>query len=308
MHAARKMATKTLFMAGPVIVRPNISKGPRCRHRMRFASSAPRHYFVSHSSLSSCRAVLGIDIGGSGIKGALVNTSTGSLKGDRHRIATPRPAKPDQVAVVVRKLVRHFNWKGTLGIALPARVKSGVAMTAANIDDSWIGTDAAKLFRKSTGCEAVVLNDADAAGLAEMTFGAGRGTSGVALVLTFGTGIGSALFVDGRLVPNTEFGHLELHGGIAEAYAASSARKRQQLTWEDWARRAQEYLDHVEFVFAPDLIVIGGGISRPKRARKYLHLLSTKARLVPARLQNEAGIVGAACAAHRAGSDGRLKL
>lgn len=251
--------------------------------------------------------MLGIDIGGSGIKGALVDARTGSLIGDRHRIATPESAMPDQVAAVVRKLVRHFNWKGTLGIALPARVKGGVALTAANIDDSWIGTDAAKLFRESTGCDAVVLNDADAAGLAEMTFGAGRGASGVALVLTFGTGIGSALFVDGHLVPNTEFGHLELRGGIAEAYAAASVKKRQQLTWEDWAGRAQEYLDHIEFVFAPDLIVIGGGISRPKRAKKYLHLLTTKARLVPAQLQNEAGIVGAACAAHRAGPGGRPK-
>ena len=252
--------------------------------------------------------MLGIDIGGTGIKGALVNTSTGSLIGDRQRIATPESAMPDQVAAVVSKLVRHFKWQGTLGIALPARVKGGFALTAANIDPSWIGTDAARLFKRSTGYDTVVLNDADAAGLAEMTFGAGRGTSGVALVLTFGTGIGSALFVDGRLVPNTELGHLELQGGIAEAYAAGSARKRDQLSWEAWAGRAQQYLDHVEFVFAPDLIVIGGGISRPKRARKYFHLLSTQARLVPARLQNEAGIVGAACAAFRAGSGAAFKL
>ncbi len=252
--------------------------------------------------------MLGIDIGGSGIKGALVDAGTGSLIGDRRRIATPEAATPEQVAAVVRELVRHFNWEGAVGVALPARVKNGVALTAANIDDSWIGTDAAELFKASTGCEAVVLNDADAAGLAEMTFGAGRGAAGVALVLTFGTGIGSALFVDGHLVPNTEFGHLELRGGVAEAYAAGSARKRESLTWDEWAGRAQEYLSYVEFIFAPDLIVLGGGISRPKRARKYLHLLSTRARLVLAQLQNEAGIVGAACAASRTGSDAKLQL
>ena len=244
--------------------------------------------------------ILGIDIGGSGIKGALVDTGTGALIGERRRIATPASASPKMVAAVVKELVRHFDGTGTIGIALPARVKNGVAQTAANIDASWIGTNAAHLFTRITGNETVVLNDADAAGLAEMTFGAGRGTHGVALVLTFGTGIGSALFVNGHLVPNTELGHLEMHGDIAEAFAAESVRNRDGLGWIDWAARVQEYLQYVEFVFAPDLIVLGGGISRPKRTQKYLHLLATEARLVPAELQNEAGIVGAACAAQEA--------
>ncbi len=240
---------------------------------------------------------LGIDVGGSGIKGALVDTAAGALTTKRHRIATPAPGTPDQVAGVVRLIVKHFAWNERMGVALPARVKRGIALTAANIDDSWIGIDASALLSNATGCETAVLNDADAAGLAEMTLGAGRGSGGVALVLTFGTGIGSALFIDGVLVPNTEMGHLELHGGVAEHYAAESARKRDNLNWTQWAGRVQEYLSHTEFIFAPDLIVLGGGVSRPKRTRKYLHLLSTSARLVPAKHQNEAGIIGAACAA-----------
>ena len=241
-------------------------------------------------------ATLGIDVGGSGIKGALVDTVSGKLLTKRHRIATPPPGTPDQVAEVVRRIGEHFAWKGRMGVALPARVKRGVALTAANIDDSWIGTDAAALLGRTTRCVVDVLNDADAAGLAEMTFGAGRGVNGVAMVLTFGTGIGSALFNDGVLIPNTELGHLELHGGVAEEYAAASARKRHGLGWRTWAGRVQEYLAHAEFLFAPDLIVLGGGASRPKRTKKYLHLLTTAARLVPAKLQNEAGIIGAACA------------
>ena len=241
--------------------------------------------------------ILGIDIGGSGVKGAPVDVSTGALLEERHRIPTPGGGKPNPVARTVRSVAEFFAWRGAIGVTMPARVKSGVALTAANIDDAWIGLDAARLFASTTGRKTHVINDADAAGVAEVAFGAGRGQRGVVLMLTFGTGIGSGLFVDGILVPNSELGHLRMHGRRAELYAADSARKEHDLSWEAWASRVQEYLDHVEFLFAPDLIILGGGVSRPKRTKKYLHLLQTKARLAPAQLQNEAGIIGAACAA-----------
>ena len=241
--------------------------------------------------------ILGIDIGGSGIKGAPVDTASGALTRARVRIATPPPGRPADVARVAASIAAAFAWEGPIGFTMPGRVSRGVMQTAANIDDSWLGIDAARLFAKATGCQAVVLNDADAAGVAEMAFGAGRNEDGVVLMLTLGTGIGSALFAGGTLVPNTELGHLQLHGDKAEAYAAASARKRYALGWLRWARRLQEYLDHVEFLFAPDLIILGGGVSRPKKVPKYLPLLRTKARIVPAQLQNEAGIIGAACAA-----------
>ena len=245
--------------------------------------------------------ILGIDIGGSGIKGATVDVHTGELTAERHRISTPQPATPEQVADVVAELVGHFEWEGLVGCALPARVKRGVAKTAANIDGSWIGTDAEQLFADRTGCPTVVLNDADAAGVAEMAFGAGRDHDGLVLLLTFGTGIGSALFNDGRLVPNTELGHVILagqkKGTDAEDYAADRARKDEDLSWKEWAERVQEYLDHVEFLLSPDLIIIGGGVSKPKKHEKYLDLLKTEAELKTAELQNEAGIVGAACRA-----------
>ncbi len=241
--------------------------------------------------------ILGIDIGGSGIKGAPVNIVRGTLTHDRLRIPTPSHGRPSDVADVVRILADAFEWNGPIGLTMPGRVKQGVMHTAANIDDRWIGVDASALFTRATGCAATVLNDADAAGVAEMAFGAGRQAKGIILMLTFGTGIGSALFVDGTLVPNTELGHLELQSGTAEGYAAASVRKREKLSWRSWARRVQEYLAHVEFLFAPDLIIVGGGVSRPKKVPKFMPHLTTSARLVPAQLQNEAGIIGAACAA-----------
>ena len=241
--------------------------------------------------------ILGIDIGGSGMKAAPVDTTTGELLAERYRLDTPRPSKPKAVARTVAELARHFDWQGPIGATLPGRVKNGVAFTAANIDKRWIGTNAAQLFTQTTGCPTLVLNDADAAGVAEMAFGAGRGRMGLVLMLTFGTGIGSGLFIDGTLVPNTELGHLIFHGDKAEAYAADSARKRDGLSWEQWAGRVQEYLDHIEFILAPDLIILGGGVSRPKKYEKFLPLLKTQADLVPAQLQNEAGIIGAAGAA-----------
>lgn len=242
--------------------------------------------------------VLGIDVGGSGIKGAPVDTTSGTLVDERFRIATPQPATPAAVADVVARIGSHFNWKGPIGVAFPARVKKGVALTAANIDDSWIGTNASELFSRVSGCECLVLNDADAAGVAEMQFGAGRGRRDLVLILTFGTGIGTALFVNQTLVPNAELGHIILPDrGPAEPYATDRARKMEDLSWPEFAGRVQEYLDRVEFLIAPDLIILGGGISKPKRTSKYLHLLHTKADLIPARLQNEAGIVGAAYSA-----------
>lgn len=241
---------------------------------------------------------LGIDVGGSGVKGAPVHLKRGALLAERFRIPTPQPATPEAVAQTVARVAQKFGWGGPIGCTVPARVRKGVVETAANIDPSWIGTPAAKLFRRHTGQPVAVLNDADAAGLAEVRFGAGQGHRGVALMLTFGTGIGSALFLDGRLVPNTELGHLLLDGHDAESRAADAARERDGLSWEAWAReRVQPFLDHVEFLFSPDLLIVGGGVSRPDKWALFGPLLKTKARLAPAALGNEAGIVGAAFAA-----------
>jgi len=243
--------------------------------------------------------ILGIDIGGSGIKGAPIDISTGRLVEPRLRLDTPIGARPDDVARAVNKLASHFQWDAPIGLTIPGRVKNGIAYTAANIDDAWIGTNAQQLFEDVAGCPSIVINDADAAGLAEMVFGAGRGCGGTVLVLTVGTGIGSSLFIEGKLVPNTELGHLRIKGRVAEERSSNRARKQKNLTWKAWAKRLQAYLDYLEFLLDPDLIILGGGVSRPKRTIRYMHRLSTKARLVPAQLQNEAGMIGAACAAHR---------
>lgn len=243
--------------------------------------------------------VLGIDIGGSGIKGAIVDTKTGKLITSRHRIPTPQPATPKDVAETVAELVQHFKWKGPVGCAFPARIKKGVALTATNVDSAWIGTNGEKLFRKATGCKVRLLNDADAAGVAEMAFGAGQGRKDLVLMITVGTGIGSALFMNKKLVPNTELGHLDVNGKNGEKYASDRTRKKRYLSWKVWAKRFQEYLDRVEFLLAPDLIILGGGVSRPKKTAHYLHLLKTDAELVTAQLENEAGIVGAAYAARK---------
>ncbi|TDD39654.1 ROK family protein [Nonomuraea terrae] len=233
--------------------------------------------------------VLGIDIGGSGVKGAPVDTEAGTLAAERVRIPTPEPSTPEAVAGVVAEIVRHFSWDGPVGVTFPGVVVDGVVRTAANVDPAWIGADAAGLFGGAT-----VLNDADAAGLAEMRFGHGRGRRGTVLMLTFGTGIGSALFTDGVLVPNTELGHLHLHGKDAEHRASARAREEHDLSWEKWAERVEEYLRHVEMLFSPSLIVIGGGVS--KKAGKFLPHVHLDTPVVPAALQNEAGIIGAAIA------------
>ena len=242
--------------------------------------------------------LLGIDIGGTGIKAAPVDVKTGELLAPRERILTPHPATPDAVVKVVAELFQHFDWTGPAGATFPAVIKDGVARTAANVDQSWIGTDAASLFTKATGAPVTVLNDADAAGIAEMEFGVGRGHRGVVLMLTLGTGIGSALFNDGSLVPNTELGHLEVRGKEAEKRASEIVREREGLTWDKYAKRLSEYFEVLEALFSPDLFVIGGGVS--KKAEKFLPMIEIRTAIEPAQLQNEAGIVGAAVAASKA--------
>ena len=240
--------------------------------------------------------VLGIDIGGTGIKAAPVDVTNGTLLADRLIVDTPRPATPDAVSAVVGELAFAFKWTGATGVTFPGVVTHGTVRTAANVDKSWIGTNAVELFGDVLGGPTTVLNDADAAGVAEMTFGAGVGARGTVLMLTFGTGIGSALFVDGSLVPNTEFGHIEIHGMDAERQASEHARERQDLAWPDWAARVDEYMQHLEALLSPDLIIVGGGIS--KVADQWVPLLTgVEAKIVPARLQNDAGIVGGAMAA-----------
>jgi polyphosphate glucokinase len=238
---------------------------------------------------------LGIDIGGTGIKAAPVDVATGKLLADRQKIATPRPALPDAIADVVKQLVTSFKWSGPVGVTFPGVVIDGVIRTAANLDPAWIGVDAGALFGKAAGNPVRVLNDADAAGIAEMTFGAGVGNEGTVLMLTFGTGIGSALFTKGMLVPNTEFGHVEIHGEDAETRASEHAKELHDLSWGKWAGRVEEYLQHIEAVMSPQLIIVGGGIS--KQSEKWVpRLTGISARIVPAALLNDAGIVGAAMA------------
>ena len=239
--------------------------------------------------------ILGIDIGGSGIKGAPVDTEKGIFLKERYRIPTPQPAKPEPVAEVVGEIVKHFKWKGPIGCTFPAIIKNGVMHSAANVDDDWIGTDGHRIFQRVTGCPVKILNDGDAAGIAEMKFGAGKGHEGVVIILTFGTGIGSAMFINGHLLPNTEIGHLEVRGKDAERRAANSIRKKKDWSYKKWSKRVNEYLQHVEFLFSPDLFIFGGGVS--KKHDKFFHYLDTKADIVPAQLLNDAGIIGAAMAA-----------
>ncbi|MFC0846396.1 polyphosphate--glucose phosphotransferase [Streptomyces noboritoensis] len=243
--------------------------------------------------------VFGVDIGGSGIKGAPVDLEHGDLAQERYKVLTPHPATPEAVADGVAEVVGQFGWSGPVGITFPGVVTGNTIRTAANVDKAWIGVDGARLLTdRLGGLPVTVMNDADAAGVAEMSFGAGRGRKGTVILLTFGTGIGSALFLDGRLVPNTELGHLELHGHDAEKRASTKAKEDEDLTWPHWAHRVQKYLAHVEMLFSPELFIIGGGVSR--KADKFLPLIEgIRAEMVPAELQNNAGIVGAAMTAGR---------
>ncbi|MET9295176.1 polyphosphate--glucose phosphotransferase [Streptomyces sp. NPDC003077] len=248
--------------------------------------------------------VFGVDIGGSGIKGAPVDLERGDLADERYKVLTPQPATPDAVADCVKAVVDHFGWTGPVGATFPGVVTNGRTRTAANVDKGWIGLEAAALLTErlggdAGGCPVTLLNDADAAGLAEMHFGASKGRMGTVVVLTFGTGIGSAVFSDGVLLANTELGHLELDGHDAETRASTRVKDEEDLNWQEWARRVQRYLAHVEMLLSPQLFVIGGGVSR--KAEKFLPLIEgIKAEVVPAQLQNNAGIVGAAMAARAA--------
>jgi polyphosphate glucokinase len=239
--------------------------------------------------------ILGIDIGGSGIKGAPVDIEKGDLITKRHRIPTPQPATPEAVGNTVAQLVQHFKWTGPIGCTFPAIIKKGVAYSAANVDKAWIGVNGEALIKEKTGCPTVLLNDADAAGIAEMEFGAGKGRQGVVIILTFGTGIGSAIFINGILLPNTEFGHMEIRGKDAEHRASDKIRTEEKLSWERWAKRVNEFLKRMELLFSPDLFIFGGGVS--KSHEKFFHRLQLQTEIVPARLKNQAGIIGAAMAA-----------
>ena len=236
--------------------------------------------------------VLGIDIGGTGIKGAVVDVVKGELNSDRFRLPTPQPATPRAVTQTIAEIVDHFGWKELVGCGFPAVVRQGEIATAANISKKWIGVNAVNQFSQATGCRFVIGNDADVAGVAEMRFGAGRGQKGVVLIVTLGTGIGSSLFTDGKLVPNTEFGHIELKGRVAEKRAAYIVRQREGLSWIKWGKRVEDYLERMQFFLWPELIIVGGGAS--KKQDKFLPHLKVDSRVVPAQLRNEAGIVGAA--------------
>jgi polyphosphate glucokinase len=241
--------------------------------------------------------ILGIDVGGSGIKGAPVDTETGQLVAERLRIKTPKSAEPEPMAQVVKQIAGFFNWNGPIGIGFPAPIKGGVAMMAANVSPKWIGLNADDLFTQVTGCDCTMINDADAAGLAEIKFGAGHGQPGTVIMVTLGTGIGSAIFYQGVLLPNTEFGHAQLNGMDAEHYASDAARQREDLSWKKYAKRLDLYLKMMERLFWPNLFIVGGGIS--KESEKYLPLLTVETPVVPAQLRNQAGIIGAALAARR---------
>ncbi|MCC2605433.1 polyphosphate--glucose phosphotransferase [Planctobacterium marinum] len=238
--------------------------------------------------------ILGVDVGGSGIKGAIVDTATGEMLTERHRIPTPQPATPQAVADTIKQLVTHFQWKGPIGCGFPAAIQHGVAKTAANVDDAFIDTHIEKLFAATTGCDVYCVNDADAAGMAEFKLGKGQEhKQGIVIFVAVGTGLGTAVFTNGELLPNTELGHIYLDNGHeAERYAADSARKREDLKWKQWAPRFNHYLTTMEALFWPDLIILGGGAS--KKMEKFESLLTLKTPVVAATLLNEAGIIGAA--------------
>jgi polyphosphate glucokinase len=247
---------------------------------------------MAPSKGSGPETAIGVDVGGSGIKGAPVDVAGGAFAAERVRIPTPQPATPAAVAATIAEVLGQLGGTGPTGITMPAVVRNGVVETAANIDASWVGVDAADLFGTTLGRPVAVLNDADAAGLAEMRFGAGKGHAGSVVVVTLGTGIGSAVFAEGTLVPNTELGHLPLHGVDAEDWAADSVRDREELSWKHWAHRLEHYFTLLESLLWPELIIVGGGVS--KKAEKFLPHIDIRTPIVAAQLQNEAGIIGAA--------------
>lgn len=246
---------------------------------------------------------LGIDIGGSGIKGAKVNTRTGELVTERVRIETPNPSTPQNCANVVQEIVKEFHYHGPVGVTFPSVVRHGVTLTAANVDKSWINCSAETVLHEALGLPVIMLNDADAAGIAEAEFGAGKDVGGTVVMFTFGTGIGSAFFIDGTLFPNTEFGHLLIRGKDAEKRASAKAKEDKGLRWAEWADRVNEFFVEIDKLFTPDLIIVGGGIS--KKFDKFSKYLKSSARIVPARFLNDAGIIGAGMAASRMHREGK---
>ena len=237
--------------------------------------------------------ILGIDFGGTGIKSAIVDTQKGELVSGRLRLATPERSKPQEVGDVIKEIACSFKWKDRIGLGFPAIIKNNIAYNAANISKKWIGQDVKALLQERTGCEMFVVNDADAAGIAEISFGAGQEfQKGVVLMLTLGTGIGSSIFLNSQLLPNTEFGHIQIRGKDAEHRASDVVRQNKHLSWKAWAKRFQEVLDHLEMLINPDVIIIGGGAS--KYYEKYFGYLKTNAQLLPAHFFNQAGIIGAA--------------
>jgi len=256
------------------------------------------HYCKKNLLVMKLKKVLGIDVGGSGIKGAIINTKTGELLTERYRIPTPGQANPDQIADVIQQIVEHFKWNGTIGVGFPAVVQNGIAKTAANIDKSFIGTNIENLIAKKTNCKVKVINDADAAGQAEMKFGAGKNNKGVVFLITVGTGIGTVVFTKGKLLPNTELGHVYMNKDReSELYISDATRQKNDLSWKDWAQRFDEYLNYLEQLFWPDLFIVGGGVS--KNETKFQQYLTVKTKVVPAQLLNYAGIIGAALAAKK---------
>ena len=236
---------------------------------------------------------LGIDVGASGIKGALVNVQTGEMEGARFRVDMPQPSTPENAAAAIAGIVEHFKYEGKIGVGFPSVVKNGVAMTAANLDKTWIGANIETVISKATGCEVIALNDADAAGMAEMRYGKGKGKLGTVVLITIGTGLGSAIFTDGHLLRNTEFGHLLMKNGmIAEKYAADSVRKNEELSWRKWGKRFNEFLEHVNLYVQPSLILLGGGSS--KYFDEFKDRIKISTPVEPAQLLNSAGIIGAA--------------
>lgn len=242
---------------------------------------------------------IGIDIGGTGIKGALVNTKKGSIIGERVRFDTPDGATPEQVVAKVSELVNQLDGDldTPIGICFPSVVKEGVTLSAANVSSEWVGLNAEKLFSKALGRKVVLINDADAAGIAEIKYGAGRDRKGLVLMVTLGTGIGTALFMNGKLIPNSELGHLEIDGVDYETMAASSAKERENLSFADWAKRLTKYFNQIDRLLNPDLVIVGGGVS--KQHEEFLHLIDSQIKLVPAESKNNAGIIGAAFLARK---------
>ena len=238
---------------------------------------------------------LGIDIGGSGIKGAIVNTKTGELVSDRHRIPTPQPATPEKIADVIKQMVNHFNWKGKVGSGFPTPLVHGVCQSGGNLHPNWKGVKVDDLFYNSTGLDFAVVNDADSAALAEMNFGAGKDKKGLVIVITLGTGIGSGTFFNGQLIPNTELGHVTYKSDPFEKYTADSIRKKEGLSYKIWGKRLNKYFKHVELILSPDLFIIGGGAS--KKLDKFKKYIQVNSPIIPAENKNEAGIIGAAMAA-----------